>query len=118
MKEKQLEEQNHEQFLRPYFARPNYGRFFKKHGIFDGKMFQSNDKLTYTFVTHSEVISLHFDRIKKTIFYKGHNIANINLGPDQLMHLGLFEKEIAKQPNLHEFQETFSQILDSYTKEG
>ena len=120
MKDKETQEvvPQEGQFLRPYFARPGYGRFFKKHGVFDGKMFHSHDKVTYTFVTHSEVISLHFDLLKKTIFYKGHNIANIHLKPEQLVHLELFEKELSKSPGLHNFAKSYSQILDSYLKQS
>lgn len=42
------------------------------------------DRLTYTFIMNNEVASIHFDRSKKEIFFKGHNILNIVLSPEQI----------------------------------
>ncbi len=46
-----------------------------------------HDRLTYTFILDKEVASIHFDRNRKEIFFKGHNIQNMQLSPDQLKAL-------------------------------
>lgn len=45
------------------------------------------DRLTYTFIMNKEVASIHFDREKKEIFFRGHNILNIALSPEQIKAL-------------------------------
>ncbi|MBI4211032.1 MAG: hypothetical protein HY540_00195, partial [Deltaproteobacteria bacterium] len=41
------------------------------------------DRFTYTFLFQHEVSSIHFDRRRGEIFYRGHNIANLVLGDSQ-----------------------------------
>lgn len=54
------------------------------------------DRFTYTFILEREVASIHFDRSKNEIFFKGHNIKNLELTEPQIMALdGL--KTILKQ---------------------
>lgn len=54
------------------------------------------DRFTYTFILGSEVASIHFDRSKNEIFFKGHNIKNWALTQPQIHALeGL--KAILKQ---------------------
>ncbi|OGQ05380.1 MAG: hypothetical protein A3F82_00795 [Deltaproteobacteria bacterium RIFCSPLOWO2_12_FULL_44_12] len=45
------------------------------------------DRFTYTFILGKEVASIHFDKTKGEIFFKGHNIKNSELNPEQLMAL-------------------------------
>lgn len=118
MQDKQILENTKEDEVqvRPYFARPNYGKFFEKNGVFDGKLFHARDKVTYTFVFNKEVISLHFDQNKKTIFYKGHNIANLELSPIQISHLEQFGKELIKKNDTKKFASSYAEILESYLR--
>jgi hypothetical protein len=37
------------------------------------------DRLTYTFIMDHEVASIHYDRQRGEIFFKGHNIRNMDL---------------------------------------
>lgn len=46
-----------------------------------------HDRLTYTFILDKEVASIHFDRNRKEIFFKGHNIQNMQLSPAQVKAL-------------------------------
>ncbi len=101
--------------VRPIFsARPVYGKLFKKDGVLDGKMFHTTEKATYTFISNNEVISLHFDREKKTIFYKGHNISNLSLTPLQLSHLELFKKELGKKGEMQSFVRPYTEALEKF----
>lgn len=93
--------------------RPGFGQLFKKHGALDGKMFHAQNKVTYTFVADEEVISLHFDKARKTIFYKGHNIANLELTEAQLAHLQQFQSELAKKDETTHFARSYSDALNN-----
>lgn len=93
---------------------PNYDHLFKKHGVLDGKMFYTSDKVTYTFVDNDEVISLHFDINRKTIFYKGHNISNVELTPLQCQHLIQFKNELEKHGETGSFVLAYSNLLEKY----
>ncbi|PIR17249.1 MAG: hypothetical protein COV46_05015 [Deltaproteobacteria bacterium CG11_big_fil_rev_8_21_14_0_20_49_13] len=45
------------------------------------------DRFTYTFILDKEVASIHFDRSKKEIFFRGHNILKMVLSPEQVRAL-------------------------------
>jgi len=97
---------------RPYsLVNPGLGELFKKHGDLDGKLFHSSDKVTFTFVDEEEVVSLHFDKSRKTIFLKGHNVRNIELTPKQRGYLELFEEELAKNEKTGHFVRSYSDLL-------
>src|SRR5262245_5838281 len=96
---------------RPYTESPFIGKLFKKHGIYDGKLFFSPDKVTYTFLRDEELISLHFDKKKRTLFFKGHNMAHMSLDPQQLHDLEQFHQELAKNPKTKNFAPAFEQVL-------
>lgn len=49
----------------------------------DGMLASYADRVTYTFVLNDEVASIHFDRLRGEIFFKGHNIRNIDLTNSQ-----------------------------------
>lgn len=42
------------------------------------------DRFTYTFILEREVASIHYDKNKNEIFFKGHNIKNFDLSPPQM----------------------------------
>ena len=110
-------QQEEEVEVRPLFsARPVYGKLFKKDGVLDGKIFHTAEKVTYTFVSNNEVISLHFDRSRQTIFYKGHNINNLSLTPTQISHLELFKKELEKKGDTKIFVDPYKQALEKFLK--
>ncbi|MBI2340711.1 MAG: hypothetical protein HYU99_10185 [Deltaproteobacteria bacterium] len=89
---------------------------FKPHGVYDGKMFYTHDKVTYTFVDNKEVVSLHFDKKRQAIFYRGHNIANLNLTDDQKRHLDRFAEELDKDPQTKSFSPIYSKALGAAMK--
>jgi len=126
MKEKNLEESKSQGSLtqgsltqpRPYVQIPNIDKLFEPHGIYDGKMFYTTDKATYTFVDKKEVVSLHFDKRRQAIFYRGHNIANLNLTDDQKNHLERFSQELEKDPHTRTFAAAYSKALNAATKQN
>ena len=79
------------------------------------------DRLTYTFVLEQEVASIHFDRVKKEIFFKGHNIHNLELNEAQIGALEAF-KQILKveergKPFSKDYEATLGALLaDKYNR--
>lgn len=110
MKEKNLEESIIPP--RPYVQVPNIEKIFEPHGIYDGKMFYTSDRVTYTFVDKKEVVSLHFDKNRQAIFYRGHNIINLSLTDEQKNHLGRFAKEMEKDPQTRALAADYSKALE------
>lgn len=102
---------------KPYVEHPKFGTFFKKRGAYDGKMFHAKDKVTYTFVANEEVVSLHFDRSRQTIFYKGHNISNIDLKPEQVEYLEQFREALEEDPETSNMVHAYNEVLHTYLKE-
>lgn len=54
------------------------------------------DRATYTFIMNKEVASIHFDRGKREIFFKGHNILNMALSQEQIKALKEFQGVLAE----------------------
>lgn len=102
---------------KPYVEQPKFGTFFKKHGVYDGKMFHTKDKVTYTFVANEEVVSLHFDRSRQTIFYKGHSIFNIELKPEQVGYLEQFREVLEEDPETNNMVHAYNKVLHAYLRE-
>lgn len=59
-------------------------------GFHEAKLFHSKDRATLTFYAGLEVASIHFDRGRGEIFYKGHNVKNMTLTQDQWLQLQNF----------------------------
>ncbi|MDO8462556.1 MAG: hypothetical protein Q7S98_06865 [Deltaproteobacteria bacterium] len=72
------------------------------------------DRITYTFTLGGEVHSLHFDKARREIFLKGHNIQNMALDSIQLQLLKDFKKILASsnqgQPFLKEYEELLKKV--------
>ncbi|OGQ48860.1 MAG: hypothetical protein A3I09_00805 [Deltaproteobacteria bacterium RIFCSPLOWO2_02_FULL_47_10] len=50
----------------------------------DGMLAVYRERLTYTFILNKEVASIHFERGKREIYFRGHNILNMELSPEQV----------------------------------
>lgn len=111
MRVKQTSTEESVHLPQPHIEPPALGNIFKKRGEFDGKLFHSSKKATYTFVEQQEVIALHFDKERKSIFYKGHNISNIRLSDVQRQHLELFQKALEKNPKTQPMVSAYKQAL-------
>lgn len=56
------------------------------------------ERATSTFIMEGEVASIHFDRGRGEIFFRGHNIRHLDLTPAQLAALGSFEEVLRGDP--------------------
>ena len=52
------------------------------------RLFIDKQRFTYTFLHEGEMASLHYDARRSEIFYKGHNIRNLNLTKLQINMFG------------------------------
>lgn len=114
MREKGLQKVSHKKKQPPVLPQVTaLGKLFRKKGCFDGKIFHFGDKVTYTFISEEkEVVSLHFDRQKQTIYHQGHNVANLALTPNQLNYMEQFSIELAKKPETKDFIQPFLECLN------
>lgn len=71
------------------------------------------ERLTYTFILGREVASIHFDRSKNEIFFKGHNIRNFKLNEAQITALRDFKQILADEEKGKEFLGTYEATLES-----
>ncbi|MDO8520340.1 MAG: hypothetical protein Q7T11_09315 [Deltaproteobacteria bacterium] len=87
---------------------------YKKDGNYDGKIFHSEDKVTYTFLTDQEVVSLHYDLKRDTIFYKGHKIDNMELDENMQKQLEKLGKVLREKPEMASFALPYQKSLQLY----
>ena len=82
----------------------------------DGQIVFLGDRLTFTFAHGTEVGSIHFDKARGEIFYKGHNIRNIDPEPWQWQVMEELRKRLssdgAGNDQLKLFAETYGRVLD------
>ncbi|MBI1909144.1 MAG: hypothetical protein HYS22_03125 [Deltaproteobacteria bacterium] len=76
-----------------------------------GQLVSFGNRVTYTFIASDEVASLHFDKTRGEIFYKGHNIQNMELDKDQIAFLKNFEKILSTSGQGRIFQKEYSDSL-------
>jgi len=73
------------------------------------------ERITYTFILDDEVASIHFDRLRGEIFFKGHNIKNIELTESQVQALkdlgSVLSAEKEGQPFLSDYEATLGRYL-------
>lgn len=101
-----------------YIAPPNYGKLLQRHGVYDDRLFCSRDKVTHTFITEDkEVVSLHFDKTKKAIFYNGRNILHEKLAAEKQHHFEYFREAMSKSEKTHGFLKSFDQVYASFLKQ-
>jgi len=69
------------------------------------------DRITYTFICNDEVASIHFDRSRGEIFFRGHNIHNLDLKKEQLEALWRMESVIASDERSKSMKSDYSATL-------
>jgi hypothetical protein len=72
-----------------------------KNGYFDGKLFHARDKATYTFIHDDEVITLHLDQTRKTLFFQGHKVTDLSLHPHLHEFIAVFKKLLTQNDQAH-----------------
>jgi hypothetical protein len=77
----------------------------------DSMLAVSADRATYTFILEDEVASIHFDRHRGEIFFRGHNIRNIDLSDGQLQALMHMEEVLKGDSRAKEHFPEYSATL-------
>ena len=85
----------------------------QKNGYYDGKIFYSDDKVTYTFVSEDEVVVLHFDLNRHSLFLKGHKISSLDIRENLQEFLGQFKKCLMDNPHTQKFVKPFDAVVSS-----
>ena len=69
------------------------------------------ERVTYTFVMGEEVASIHFDSSRGEIFFRGHNIRNMQLNEKQLAALEAMKGVLAADQQGKEYLSAYSATL-------
>lgn len=84
---------------------------------FDSQIVSFGDRMTYTFAFGREVGSIHFDKNRGEIFYKGHNIRNMDLEPWQMQVLEQLRQILRQDGQWSRFAEPYGKVLDKIALE-
>lgn len=79
----------------------------KAQGYQNGKLFYGNDSATYTFLSDTDVVSLHFDLTRQLLFLKGHKINSCEDHPELMDYLARFKKALLGQSATRKFLTAF-----------
>lgn len=71
------------------------------------------DRFTYTFIMHKEVASIHFDRRRQKIFFRGHNIQNMTITEDHKRELFNLIKVLESDSEGRELKSAYEATLGS-----
>jgi len=85
----------------------------KKNGYYDGKIFYDTDRATYTFIFEEEVIVLHFDLNKKSLYFKGRLISSLEIHPELSSFLSDFKRHLQENSKTASFLKIYDQIVSS-----
>lgn len=69
------------------------------------------DRATYTFILDDDVASIHFDRRRGEIFFKGHNIHNLKLTESQINALKHAKEVFLNDPKAKKLFNDYSATL-------
>lgn len=87
----------------------------KGRAAVDSMLAVYKDCLTYTFILGREVASIHFDRLRGEIFFRGHNIKNMELSTNQIQALKdlktVLMQDSKARPFLSDYNATLGRFL-------
>ncbi len=76
------------------------------------------ERVTYTFAYGHEVGSVHFDRNRGEIFFKGHNIRNMDVEPWQWQLFDQMRSILRGDSEGEKFAEAYGRVLDKILSEN
>lgn len=86
----------------------------KGRAAVDSMLAVYKDCLTYTFILDREVASIHFDRLRGEIFFKGHNLRNMELTERQIQALNELKMVLAQNNRASPFLSDYCATLGRY----
>lgn len=70
------------------------------------------ERVTYTFASGREIGSIHYDRLRGEIFYKGHSVRHMELNEGQAQMLEKMRLILQNDPQTRRFAEGYGKTLD------
>ena len=83
----------------------------------DSQLISFGERFTFTFAQGREVGSIHFDRGRGEIFYKGHNVRNMDLEDWQMQVLEGLRMILTQDKQGKAFAADYARTLDKITME-
>ncbi len=77
----------------------------------EARLFLGKGRATLTFYRENEVASIHFDKERREIFYKGHNVNNMTLSEDKWESLQKFADFLPKEAKVEELKKAYLECL-------
>lgn len=77
------------------------------------RLFSTEDRATLTFFHNQAVASIHFDRNRGEIFYRGHNVKNMTLTEEQWALLQQFGDYLKTHGAKAQLQQAYEESLAS-----
>ena len=102
----------------PGAKRRSLDSVFAKDGVYDGRLFHSRDKMTYTYLNQGEVIALHFDNQRRELFFKGHHITDLGSSAEMREHILRFRAAILQEARAHVFLSAFDIVVAGLCKQA
>jgi hypothetical protein len=100
---------------KPLEAQPEINRKTKTLGwekFREARLFATPDRATLTFYQGSQVASIHFDKKRQEIFFRGHNVKNMTLTEEQWMALRQFTQYLKDHQVDREMIRSYEQCLE------
>ncbi len=83
----------------------------KRQKTVDAMLAVYSGRVTYTFIAGHEVASIHFDRTRGEVFYKGHNVRTMPLGDEVRGYLWELAEILAHDAEGMEYSPDYSATL-------
>ncbi len=80
----------------------------------EAQLFINQDRATMTFCVNNKVSSIHFDKNKGEIYYKGQSLRHMRINPKQEVYLKKFGDYLKKQNVSKEFLQQYQWALSHY----
>ncbi len=83
----------------------------------ESQLISFGDRITYTFAYGKEVGSIHFDRGRGEIFFKGHNVRNMDLEEWQMQMMEQLRQVLNSDEKNASFAHPYARTLDKFILE-
>src|SRR5262249_47901257 len=78
----------------------------------EARLFLGKDRATLTFYVDQEVASIHYDAQRDEIFYRGHNVKNMTMSPEQWQSLRKFGEYLEQDPRAASLLVSYKRCLE------
>lgn len=78
----------------------------------EARLFATPERATLTFYQGSQVASIHFDKKRQEIFFRGHNVKNMTLTEEQWMALRQFTQYLREHQVDREMIQSYEECLE------